>query len=177
MAHYHPDAVAPTFGQAHADDFEFGREIAQEDVGGGMKAQSRSDEIDEWRSGLQLHAGKISITREVTLFEMAPDTEPIVGCLEWKMEILAGFQFEDGEAASARDAEQVEDAVFAAGVGENLCVNKARIERGVDARDIRSNQGFEPAFGLRAIQRMASVAGERVPMNFQAVKQALECRA
>jgi len=42
--------------------------------------------------------------------------------------------------------------MLAAGVRENLCINKARIQSSIDAGDILANEGFEPALRLRAIR-------------------------
>ena len=36
------------------------------------------------------------------------------------MNVLAGFQFDDGEPSRASDGEEIENAVLAAGVGEDL---------------------------------------------------------
>ena len=174
LAHYNADATAPTFGQSHADYFQLRRKIAQEDIGGGMETQSGSYEIDERRRGLQLDARKIAVTCEIALLEMAADAQPIIRGLQGQMKIFVRFQFENGEMAGARDAEEIEDAVFSPGIGENLRVNEPRIERGVDARNVGANQGFEPAFRLRAVERVTRAAGKRMTVDFEFVQQTLE---
>jgi hypothetical protein len=49
--------------------------------------------------------------------------------------------------------------MLATGIGEDLRIDKARIERRVDAGDVFPNEGLEPTFGLCAIKRMARIAG------------------
>jgi len=78
---------------------------------------------------------------------MATHAQPIIRALQGEMEdVLAGFQFDDREPAGTRDAEKVQDAVFTTGVGENLRVNEARIERRVrfSCSDHRCSKGFSP---------------------------------
>ena len=41
--------------------------------------------------------------------------------------------------------------MLAAGVRENLRIDKARIQGSVDARDVFANEGFEPALRLCAV--------------------------
>ena len=66
--------------------------------------------------------------------------------------------------------------MFAAGIGEDLGVDEARVKRGIDAGNVLANEGFEPAFGLRTVKRMTSVAGQRMAVNLEVVEQALERR-
>ncbi len=136
--------------------------------------QGRCDQVDERRRGLQLHAGEIAIAGEITLLEMTTHAKPIVGGLQWQMNVLGGFQFEDGQAPRAGHGEKIEDAVFAAGVGEDLRVDVARIERGINASDVLANERFEPALGLGTIKGMTCVAGRRMAVNFEVMEQAFK---
>src|SRR5580704_15856053 len=52
LAHDDAQTASPTLRQADARAFEFGREIAEKNVRGGMEAKRRSNQIDERRSGL-----------------------------------------------------------------------------------------------------------------------------
>jgi hypothetical protein len=87
---------------------------------------------------------------------MTLDVKPIVRRLQRNVNILGGFKLENGETSVARNREHVEDAVLAVAVREDLRVNKPRVERCVNASDIFANQGLEPRFGLRAIERITS---------------------
>jgi hypothetical protein len=72
---------------------------------------------------------------------------------------------------------KIENAVFAPGIGKNLCLHEALIEHGIDARDVLANDGFQPALGLGAIERMARIAGKWVAVNFQLMQKMLQGRA
>jgi hypothetical protein len=87
--------------------------------------------------------------------------------------MLRRFQFQDREAAAARDPKQIEDAVFTAGIGENLCLNKAPVKLHIDARDVFSNNRFQPALRLRAIQRMSRIGSQRLPVDVKISQQLL----
>jgi len=136
----------------------------------------RCDQVDERRRGLQLHAGEIAIAGEITLLQMTTHAKPIVGGLQWEMNVLGGFQFEDGQAPRAGDGKKIQDAVFAAGIGEDLGVDVARIKRGINAGDVLANERFEPALGLGAIKGMTCVAGQRMAVNLEFMEQALKRR-
>ena len=170
-------AAAPVLGEAHVNNFHLRAEITQQHILGGMEAQLRSNQVYERRSGLQLNAGEISAVPKIASLEMMLDAQPVIGCLEREVNVLGCFQLENREAGVARDCEHVENAVLAAAIGENLSVDKTRIESGVDARDVVANQGFEPPFGLRAIQRIARLACERMTVRLEFVQQTLERRA
>src|ERR1700739_1794970 len=79
--------VAPTFGQADAQDFHRVYQIAQQYVLGGVEAQSRSNEINERRSFLQLYTREISVTREVALLQVSLNAQPIFGGLQRKIDV------------------------------------------------------------------------------------------
>ena len=101
-----------------------------------MKAQGWRDEVNQRRQCLQRHAGKISIAWQVAPLQVIPHVPPVTGGLQSQADMLGGFQFENGEPAAARDAEQIEDAVLAAGIGEDLRVDETRVQLRVNPRDI-----------------------------------------
>jgi len=140
LAHNHAQAAAPGFRQADPQHFELRREITQQRIGGGMKPQCRRDQIEQWWRRLKLDSREISVTCEFALFQVAADAQPIVRGLQRKMNMLAGFQLEDGQPLGTCHGEKVEDAVFAASVGKDLGVDEARIESNVYSRDILTNQ-------------------------------------
>ena len=67
--------------------------------------------------------------------------------------------------------------MFAPGIGKNLRVYESLIEHGIDARDVLANDGFQPALGLDAIERMARIFGKWVAVNFQIMQKMLQGRA
>src|SRR5271170_1500596 len=139
-----------------------------------METQLRGDQVYERRHPLQFDAGEISVARKIALLQMTPDAQPIVRRLQRQMNMLGRFQLENRQAAFARNRKHVEDAMLAAAIGEDLRVDKMRIERGVDARYLFANQGLEPPFRLRAIERIAGVARQWMPVRLQIVQQTLQ---
>src|SRR5580704_12926172 len=100
---------------------------------------------------------------------MLADTEPIVSGLQRKMDVFRSFQFDDGEPARCCDRENVEDAAFGRGARKQLRVDKTLIERRIDARDVATNDGFEPAFGLRTIKSVTGVSRQWMAVKFEIV--------
>jgi len=58
---------------------------------------------------------------------------PVVGGLQGQVDIFGGLQFQNGQAARARDAQQVKNAVTPSGLREYLFVDVVGIEHGIDA--------------------------------------------
>lgn len=54
---------------------------------------------------------------------MAPDAQPIIRRRERQVNVLGGFQLDDRQPPASRDGQQIENAVFTAGVCEYLCVD------------------------------------------------------
>src|SRR5437773_1425007 len=55
----------------------------------------------------------------------------------------------------------IENAVFAPALAKT-CAYTKQIEHGIDGRDVLAKDGFQPALGLNAVERMARIAGKRV---------------
>src|SRR5271168_3700414 len=98
-----------------------------------MKSKSRGDDIHNRRSGLKFNAGEIAVTSDVAVRLMPANARPVVGGLQGQVDILGGLQFQDGQAARARDAQQVKYAVTSGSLRENLFVDVIGIEHGIDA--------------------------------------------
>src|SRR5579863_5945059 len=117
-----------------------------------MKSESGGDDIHNRRSRLKFDAGKIAVASDVAVRLMTANARPVVGGLQRQVDIFGGLQFQDGQAARSRDAQQVENAVAPGGLRENLFVNVIGIEHGIDAGDVLENVDLHPAFGLRAVE-------------------------
>ena len=66
--------------------------------------------------------------------------------------------------------------MFAPAIGKNLRVYESLIEHGIDACNVLANDGFQPTLGLKAVERMARIAGKRVAVNFQIIMyKMLQC--
>ena len=68
------------------------------------------------------------------------------------MNVLAGLQFDDRQPPGACHGEEVENAVFATGIGKHLHVDESLIEHGGDARNVLAKDGFQPALRLGAVE-------------------------
>ncbi len=139
-----------------------------------MESQRGGHEIDDRRSLLQCDPLKITIASDRSALQLPANAQPIVRGLQRQMDVLAGLQFNDRQPAGTRHGEEVENAVFASDIGKNLSVDESPIEHRIDARDVLANNGFQPALRLGAVEQMASIAGERVAMNFQIMQKTLQ---
>jgi hypothetical protein len=107
---------------------------------------------------------------------MAADLKPVACSFQWKMNVLAGFQLENGETSRASHREELWNAMLAARLRENPGINKSRIQRGIDARDVFKDQSFEPALGLPAVKRVARFRRERMAIILELLEQVLQSR-
>ena len=71
---------------------------------------------------------KVAGSLELTATLVPAHACPVVEALHGKMEVLGGLQFNDGEAALAGDAEQVDDGAVAGGKGGNLRIEHGGVE-------------------------------------------------
>src|SRR6267154_5033151 len=125
-----------------------------------MKTQRRGHQINYRGSCLQLYAGKISIAREITPLQVVPHMPPVSGSLKSQVNVLSCFQFQNRHAAASCDAEQIENAMLASGIGKDLRINKACIELGIDPRNVFADDRFHPALRLCAIQFVPRIRSE-----------------
>src|SRR5216684_3567531 len=124
---YDTEAATPVFCQAHPHNFQLWRQHAQKAVGCGVETQRRSDQIDDrWRR-LQLDAGKIAVSTQVALIQVTPNAEPVIRGLQRQTQKFRRLEFENRQPAAARNSQDIEDAVIATGVCQNLCVSKSLI--------------------------------------------------
>src|SRR6266849_57459 len=139
-----------------------------------MESQRRRHEIDKRGSLLQFNPRKIAVACDLAALQLSTHAQPIIRSLQRQMNVLAGFQLNDRQPAATRHREQVENAVLAPGIGQNLRVDEPLIEQGIDARYVLANEGFQPALGLHTVERMALIAGQRVAVNFQFMQKMLK---
>src|SRR5204863_5839142 len=101
-----------------------------------MESQRRRHKINERRSLLQSNAWKITIASDLPTLQLAANAQPIVRGLQRQMNVLAGLQFDNRQPSGACHGEEVENAVFAPGIGKHLRIDKSLIEHGIDACDV-----------------------------------------
>jgi len=93
----HNDAkiAAPTFCETYTSNFHLRRQMAQQCVGSGMKAQGWCDQVDDRGRGLQLDSGEISVPREITLLQVTVNAKLIIRGLQRKVDVFGGFQLQN----------------------------------------------------------------------------------
>ena len=77
--------------------------------------------------------------------------------------------------AQGTNREEIENAVLPAGLREDLRIHKTRVQAGIVADDILTDESFELTLGLRAIESVARFRGKRVTTIFKLLKQILQC--
>ena len=105
---------------------------------------------------------------------MEAHSQPVIHRLHHQMNILRSFKLNHGEPAIARRGEQIDHAAFAGGERGDLSVDMPGVESSVDAARIGCDHGFEPTFGLAAVEAMLGVWGQRVTVRFQLADQRFE---
>ena len=105
-------------------------------------------------AGVRARGGCLGSSRGAGRCEVVvADADPVVETLEGEVQILRGFEFEDGEAAVAGDGEEVEHAAVACLEGGDLGVDVGGVELAEGAlafgegADVLAEGGFEPGFG------------------------------
>ena len=101
-----------------------------------------------------MDAGKVAVAGNVTGAVEYADAGPVVEGLEGEVEVVVGFELEDGEATLAGDGEEIEEGTAGRCDRERLGVDGSIAERRVDERQIAAQDGFEPALGLEAVERI-----------------------
>jgi len=153
---------APAFVEGDQGPADAGREVAKDDLGGGVDVEGGGDQVEVRRIGAEAGVGEVAVLLEVAEAGGAvdvgevvvADADPVVEALEGEVEVFAGFDFDDGEAVGAGDGEEVEHSAVevAAGAGEggDLGVDGGGLKVGVEGREVGAEGAFEPAFGLGA---------------------------
>jgi hypothetical protein len=80
--------MPPRFGQSDAGHFDLRMQVFQEDAGGRMETQQRSNQLNNGRLGLQGDAWKIAVMCEIALLQMAPDAHLIFCGLQQENRVL-----------------------------------------------------------------------------------------
>lgn len=74
------------------------------------------------------------------------NAEPVVEALEGQVEVLFGFEFDDGEAAGAVGGQEVDEIAVLGGESGDLTVDGFK-EGGIDGGEVAADGDFEAAFG------------------------------
>lgn len=82
--------------------------MAENGLVGRMHMEGRGNEKQEGILGREFDAGKVATACDLSSLVERAHTSPVVEGLQGQMQVVVGFQFEDGEAALARDGEQIQ---------------------------------------------------------------------
>jgi len=135
------DLLAPAFVEREEVPLNSGTDVAEDDLCGGMDVQRGGYEVEAgWERG-ELDAAEVAVALELAeasggvggLQVVLANADPVVEALEGEVEIVVGFELDDGEAAVGGDAEEVEEAAVASsGDGRDLGVDVVGVEAGDD---------------------------------------------
>src|SRR5579863_8726220 len=139
-----------------------------------MKTQRWRNEKNKRRILLQFDVRKVAAVLKVALLKMTRNSQPVVSGLQRQMDVLARLQFDDGEPAGLRDCKNVQDAALCRRFCEKLRIHESWVEARIDASYLAADNGLQPAFWLRTIQRVTHVRCLRMPVNLQIVQHLFE---
>lgn len=142
--------------------------MGEDRFGGGVKRKSGGDEEEARRVRAEVLAREVVPCREVIGGGVVSDAHPIIEGLEGQVDILLGFDFDDGEAAGVIDGEDVGDAAVEAGDGNDLGVEGLGEEGGVEGLDVAVELGFEDGFRVEEIG-LAGLGGEEFGVEVAAI--------
>src|SRR5260370_951322 len=72
---------------------------------------------------------EMHVPREVPSSPVPAHAKPVIRSVRRKMDVFAGLELENRQSPAARYRQQAENPVRTAAVGEDLRVNKSRVER------------------------------------------------
>ena len=112
---------------------------------------------------------------------MLAHAHPIIERLQSKMEIFIGLDFHDHQTAIPAHSQQVEYGAIGRGKCGHLGVHRLRLDHGVNRIGRSSQHGFQPAFRLLAIERVAFIAtgppaGDEFGHHFAQLWRGLQCQ-
>ena len=112
-----------------------------------MKLQGGCNKVQPGRLIQQSAAGEVAARGEIAALEVPGDPEPIVKRLQRKVDVLAGFEFEDGEPAVTVAGEEVDQIAVGGGEGGHLAVHSA-FEAGDQLFEMVAHLALENLLGL-----------------------------
>src|SRR5215469_11642876 len=114
-----------------------------------MKAESWADDIEQWWALGDVYTREITEFAELSVVIQPFDTQPVVQTLHQQIDLLLQFKFDNGQAASACHAENVNHSAVGRGKCRNLRVDIVRRQRGINPRDVPHHKAFQPASDWR----------------------------
>ncbi len=123
-----------------------------------MDVECWRDQVEQRLLRRQLSIREISEARKFCAGVVPLDSRPVIEALQGQVDVFVGFEFDDGEAAVAGGGQHVEHGAVGGGECGNLRIELLRLQALVDDADVGDDQGFEPALGAQAKQRVLARA-------------------
>ena len=106
------DLLAPSFVEREEVPLYAGADVAEDDLCGGMDVQRGGYEVEAGREWGEFDAAEVAVALELAeagsgvggLQVVVTDANPVVEALQGEVEVVVGFEFDDGEAAVGGDA-------------------------------------------------------------------------
>src|SRR4051794_25298695 len=102
--------------------------MAEEFVRCGMNVQTWGGENQERIFRRQLASGKIAMSLELIAPMVPANARPVIETLKGEMQVLVGFQLDDGETSAPGDAKKIDHRSIGRGESRDLGVNTGRIQ-------------------------------------------------
>jgi len=111
--------LTPAFVEGEELPFDLWGEVAEDGFCGWVDVKGGGDEVEARWEGREFNATEVSVLVKGVaagvvegLCVVVTNADPVVEALEGEVEIVVGFEFDDGEAAVGGDAEEVEQATI-----------------------------------------------------------------
>ena len=161
------DVLAPALVDGEEVPVYAGGEVAEDDLCGGVDAEGGGDEVQAGLGGGEAEAGEVAVALEVAegaggvgvFCVVMADSDPVVEALEGELGIFFSFELDDCEAAFCRDGEEVKHAAICCGEGGDLGVDVVRVKGVVQRGRVATDEAFQPAFRLQAVEDVGFGAG------------------
>jgi len=181
LSPYDADLLSPTFIERKKIPLNAWRQVTEYGFGGWVDVQGGGYEVEAGWLRREMEATEVAVALELAkallisgLQVVMADANPVVEALQGEMEVVVGFEFDDGEAAVGGDAEEVEEpAVGGSGDGGDLGVDVVGVEVGDGGGfgggkgagewgEVVAEDGFQPSLGGGAIEGVLCGAGAGV---------------
>lgn len=139
-----------------------------------MKTEGRRDQQDPWRKGGDGHAGGCQRWGKIAAAEVETKACVVAERLGDDVDIFAGFDLDDDEAAGVAGGEQVSAMVLGAEGSADLTAEGCGLDGGVNHLDVLAHHAFEPALGVKPVEGVAGVRGGSTADASDASGEALE---
>ena len=105
------DLGAPAFVEGEEVPFDAGGEVLEDDLRGWVDVEGGGDQVEARGERGEFEAAEVAVALELAkaffvsgLQVVVTDADPVVEALQGEVEVVVGFEFDDGEAAVGGDA-------------------------------------------------------------------------